>query len=369
RDFVFYSRSGYSSTYYKDWIPDLKETQAYAAERGAHVIGSAGAKDINGWKDICRTIEDCGLPMVELNFGCPHPAMMPGVHGGSMIGQEPEVAYEVTRQVCESVDIPVIVKLTPDQSKPLAIAKAVREAGAAGVTAINRHTGFVVDIDTGQPRIGGPAGIGGTWVKPLSLRWVHRIHEELGMPISGSNGIFDHRDVIEFIMAGATIVQVGSILMVKGIKWLPKIIEGVEAFMDEKGYASVDEMVGLASRRSVKDYSEQFSRNRVHAVVNPDTCKNPTCNICIQVCFYEALSQNPEGSIDVHTDNCIGCELCLDVCPFDSIEMKETAPAQFDQGFFNIPEGIFEHDKFGTRRNNMDTIRANSPKFNKEPAE
>jgi dihydroorotate dehydrogenase (fumarate)/dihydropyrimidine dehydrogenase (NAD+) subunit PreA len=149
--------------------------------------------------------------------------------------------------------------LTPDQSKPLEIAAAVKEAGAAAVTAINRHTGFVVDIETGQPRIGGPAGIGGTWVKPLSLRWVHKIHEELGMPITGSNGIFDHKDIIEFIMAGSSIVQVGSILMVKGIKWLPKMIEGVETFMDEHGYSSVDEMIGIATKKSVKDYSEQFS--------------------------------------------------------------------------------------------------------------
>lgn len=363
RDFVFYSRSGYSSTYYKDWIPDLVETQKYAAERGAHLIGSAGAKDINGWKDICRTIEDCGLPMVELNFGCPHPAMMPGVHGGSMIGQEPDVAFEVTRAVCESVSIPVMVKLTPDQSRPVEVAKAVRTAGAAAVTATNRHTGFAVDIETGQPRLGGPAGIGGTWVKPLSMRWVQRIHRELGIPISGSNGIFDHRDVIEFIMAGSTIVQVGSILMAKGIKWLPKIISGLEKFMDEKGYESIDSMVGIASSRSVKDYGEQFSRRRSYAVVNPETCKNPTCNICIQVCFYEALSQNPAGKIDVHTDNCIGCELCFDICPFDSIEMKPTPPEQLGVDFFDIPKGVFEKDKFKTTRNNFDTIRRDSPKF------
>lgn len=368
RDFVFYSRSGYSSTYYKDWIPELIATQKYAAERGAHLIGSAGAKDVNGWKDICRTIEDCGLPMVELNFGCPHPAMMPGVHGGSMIGQEPEVAFEVTRQVCEAVDIPVVVKLTPDQSKPLEVARAARDAGAAAVTVINRYTGFVIDIETGQPRIGGPAGIGGTWVKPLSLRWVHRIHEDLGMPILGSNGIFDHRDVVEFLMAGAGIVQVGSVLMVKGIKWLPKIIEGVETFMDEHGYKTVAEMTGIASKRSVKDYSEQFAKNRTYAVVNEDTCKNPTCNVCIQVCFYEALSQNPEGKIDVHTGSCIGCELCLDVCPFDSIEMKQTTPEQLASGYFDIPAQVYETDKFRTNRNNMDTIRANSPKFNSESA-
>lgn len=369
RDFVFYSRSGYSSTYYKDWIPDLVETQKYAAERGAHLIGSAGAKDINGWKDICRTIEDCGLPMVELNFGCPHPAMMPGVHGGSMIGQEPEVAFEVTRAVCESVSIPVMVKLTPDQSRPVEVAKAVRSAGAAAVTATNRHTGFAVDIETGEPRLGGPAGIGGTWVKPLSLRWVHRIHQELGMPISGSNGIFDHRDVVEFIMSGATIVQVGSILMAKGIKWLPKIVDGFETFMDTHGYAKVQDMIGVATRRSVKDYSEQFARDRKVAEVNAETCKNPTCNVCVQVCFYEALSQSPAGKIDVHLDNCIGCELCYDICPFDSIQMKPSSAVAEGKKVFAIPPGVFEKDKFKTAYNNPDTIRRDSPKFATQPGE
>jgi dihydroorotate dehydrogenase subfamily 1 len=363
RDFVFYSRSGYSSTYYKDWAPDLVYTQKYAAERGAHLIGSVGAKDINGWKDISRTIEDCGLPMVELNFGCPHPAMMPGVHGGSMIGQEADVAFEVTRAVCDAVSIPVIVKLTPDQSRPVEVANAVRSAGAAAVTATNRHTGFAVDIDTGEPRLAGPAGIGGTWVKPLSLRWVHRIYSELGMPISGSNGIFDHRDVVEFIMTGASIVQVGSILMAKGIKWLPKIVDGFEKFMDAHDYATVEDMIGIASRRSVKDYAEQFSKQRKYAEVVHDTCKNPTCNVCVQVCFYEALSQNPAGKIDVHTDNCIGCELCFDICPFDSIRMLPTQAEQLSNGFFDIPDGVFEREKFTTARNNPATIRRDSPKF------
>ena len=363
RDFVFYSRSGYSSTYYKDWIPDLIATQKYAAERGAHLIGSAGGKDINGWKDICRTIEDCGLPMVELNFGCPHPAMMPGVHGGSMIGQEPDVAFEVTRAVCESISIPVMVKLTPDQSRPLEVAKAVRSAGAAAVTATNRHTGFAIDIETAEPRLGGPAGIGGTWVKPLSLRWVHRIYKELGMPISGSNGVFDHRDIVEFIMAGASIVQVGSILMAKGIKWLPKIVEGFEDFMDKHGYESVQSMIGIASNRSVKDYGEQFTKERKFAEINAETCKNPTCNICIQVCFYEALSQNPNGTVDVHTDNCIGCELCYDICPFDSIRMKTQSSGAEGADFFAIPPLVFEKDKFKTTRNNPETIRRDSPKF------
>ena len=100
---MFYSRSGYSTTQYKDWVPYLKELNRYAEERGSHLIGSAGGKTVQSWIDICRTIEDCGLPMVELNFGCPHPAMMPGVHGGSMIGQDPDVPAEVCARVCEAV--------------------------------------------------------------------------------------------------------------------------------------------------------------------------------------------------------------------------------------------------------------------------
>ncbi|RZO37030.1 MAG: hypothetical protein EVA87_07310 [Rhodospirillaceae bacterium] len=365
RDFKFYSRSGYSSTYYKDWIPYLKEVGAYARERDAHLIGSAGAKDVEGWKDICRTIEDCDLPMVELNFGCPHPALMPGVHGGSMIGQDPEVAFNVTQAVCEAVDIPVVIKLTPDQSKPVEIAKAVKEAGAAAVTATNRYTGFAVDIDTAQPRLGGTAGIGGTWTKPLSLRYVHNIYKQVGIPIAGSNGVFDHRDIVEFIMTGADIVEVGSVLMIKGMKWLPNIIRGLDRFMDEHGYEDIKSMYGIASDAAATDYSDQFAKDRIHANVNAETCQNPTCNVCIQMCFYEALSQDPAGKINVHTDKCIGCELCLDVCPFDSISMAPTTDAQYEDGYFKIQEEIYEDAgmKFATNRNNNDTIEASAPKM------
>ena len=355
RDFVFYSRSGYSSTHYKDWVIHLKECQKYAAERGAHLIGSAGGKDLQGWRDICRTIEDCGLPMLELNFGCPHPAMMPGVDGGSMIGQEPDVAAEVVRQVCESVKIPVMVKLTPDQSRVLEVARSVRDAGAKAVTATNRYTGFAIDIETGKPRIGGPAGIGGTWTKPLSLRWVHTISEELGLPVSGSNGIFDHRDVVEFIMAGAGIVQVGSVLMLKGVKWLPNIIKGLDRFMDEHGYIGVEAMRGIASRQAAKDYSAQFARSRTHVEIDAAKCENPTCTVCIQMCFYEALSQ-ADGHVKVHADNCIGCNLCYDVCPFHAMSMQPNPAEPMDTEFFQIPENVFEVGKFNTARNNPNSI-------------
>ena len=346
-DFRFFSRSGYSTTPLDEWVPYLKETNRYAQDHGAVLIGSAGGKTIQSWKDICRTVEDCGLPMVELNFGCPHPAMMPGVHGGSMIGQDPGVAFEVVRAVKEVCDIPIVVKLTPDQSRPLEVARSVKAAGAAAVTATNRYTGFVVDIETGEPRLGGPAGIGGPWTKPLSLRWVHRIYTELGMPITGSNGIYDHRDIVEFIMTGSGLVQIGSVLMLKGIKFLPKVIEGLEKFMDDHGYADIGSMLGIASRRAVKDYGEQFTKPRIHSGVNRDTCKNETsCTLCIQTCFYDALSQ-ADSKVGVHSDNCIGCEMCYNTCPFNSIVLTETTPEQrAGGGYYTVPAESFEQHKF-----------------------
>lgn len=346
KNFVFYSRSGYSSTGLREWVPHLIELNKYAKDRGSHLIGSAGGKTVQSWVDICRTIEDAGLPMVELNFGCPHPAMMPGVHGGSMIGQEPEVAREVTARVCEAVDIPVVIKLTPDQSRVMDVARAVKEAGASAVTATNRYTGFSVDIETGNPRLGGPAGIGGVWAKPLSLRWVHRIYTELGMPVTGSNGIYDHRDVVEFIMTGAPLVQVGSILMLKGIKYLPSIIKGLDEFMDSHGYPDIESMTGIASKRSVKDYGDQFRKPRMHSEVAHDTCKNPSCTICIQTCFYDALAQGAGKVASIHA-NCIGCEMCTQTCPFDSTSMHTTTQADRErETFFQIPDGVFEIGKF-----------------------
>ena len=83
------------------------------------------------------------------------------------------------------------------------------------------------------------------------------------------------------------------------------------------------------------------------------------------MCFYEALSQDPAGKINVHTDKCIGCELCLDVCPFDSISMAPTSDGQYEEGYFKIQHEIYEpaEVKFATNRNNNDTIEANSPKM------
>jgi len=321
RFFVFYSRSGYSTTPYKEWIPYLKEAENYAEQNGAHIIGSIGAGSAEGWKDCARTVEDCGIKMTELNFGCPHPSQMEKTKAGMLIGQDPDIAAEITSIVAQSVGIPIVVKLTPQVTDLIEVARRVKEAGAAAVTVINRYVGFAVDIESGKPYIGGAAGVGGPWVKYLVLRAVHEIHSKLDIPIAGTNGIYDWREAVEFFMSGATLMQVGSVLMLKGYHHLGRIIKGINTFLDEHQYADIRSIVGLASRQAMS-YEALFAAKPLHAVIDYEKCTS--CGNCARSCFYDALETSGDKKVITRSENCIGCELCYNVCPVDAISYTLT---------------------------------------------
>ena len=268
RSFVFYSRSGYVHEPAQDWISYLTETQAYAAANGSHIIGNISSGTIEGWRGLARMVESCGIPLLEVNYQCPHPTGMADGAEGIWIAQDPEVTAEVTRQIVDAVDIPVMVKLTPESNRITEIAKAAVDAGAASVAVNSRFVGFAVDIDNAEPFIGGPAGVGGPWVKYITQRWVNEIYGKYGFEISGSNGIFDWRDAVEFIMSGAKVMQVGSVLMLKGIEWLPKIIEGVERYLDEHAYPDLAAIHGLASQRALKTPAEMMSMEPLYCEID-----------------------------------------------------------------------------------------------------
>lgn len=319
RAFSLYSRSGLALEPPGDFMKEIRETVAYAEEKDAVVIGSIASTDTDGWVTLGRQMEDGGVPMVELNFGCPHPKLMPGVRTGMNVGQDFEYASEITQKVADALDIPVIIKVTPQVTDLVLFSDMLHKAGAKAVTLTNRFIGFVPDIETGQPLIYGKAGVGGPWTKPLTLRWINEVRSALGdkLEITGTNGAYDWRDIVMFIMSGAHIVQMCSAVMCYGYGWLEKQVKGLEVFMDEKGYDTIDQMLGIATDACLEYADMPHEKARVER----ETCKN--CGSCLKVCFSDAM-QPDEDNVYVKEENCVGCGGCYSVCPVKgAIEMVQ----------------------------------------------
>jgi dihydroorotate dehydrogenase subfamily 1 len=318
RFFVFYARSGYSVKPPEEWASIIREAKKHADSKDVRLIGSLGASTLDKWVELARMEEECGVCMLELNFGCPHPSQMDEEAAGMLLGQDPKAAAEITQTVVNAVRIPVLVKLTPQVNDMTAMARVVKKAGASGVLLTNRYTGFAVNIEEGKPYIDARAGVGGPWVRHLALRWVNAVYLEGGIPIVGTNGIYDWREAVEFIMSGATLMEVGSVLMLKGYGHAGNIIKGLEKFMDRKGYETVDSMIGIASKRSLT-YEETYELPRKVALIDEKRCTR--CYHCVRSCFYDALKKGEDRVMTI-SGNCIGCELCYSLCPEEAISFR-----------------------------------------------
>jgi dihydroorotate dehydrogenase (fumarate)/dihydropyrimidine dehydrogenase (NAD+) subunit PreA len=316
RCFSFYGRAGLEWRNPEEWAVHVEKIREQGEKENCVVIGSIGGTTVDSWVNLAKITEQTGVKMMELNFGCPHTSQMENTRTGMVIGQDKSVATEIVKAVSESVSIPIIIKLTPQVVDVVEMAKAVKEAGADAVTLINRFMGFVVNAETGKPVILGSGGIGGPWVKPLTLRWIHEVYNKLGMPITGTNGPYDAKDVVEFMMAGATTVQMASVVMAKGYRWLKKTIKELNEFLDSHGYKTAEEVIGIASR-SAMTYAQMAEYPKEKAVIDPDLCT--MCRVCINSCFYNALSVEDD---EIVVDDCWGCGVCSCICPEGAITMQ-----------------------------------------------
>jgi len=182
-----------------------------------------------------------GVSGLELNVSCPNVAV-----GGMEFGQDPRIAAAVTSAALRQTTLPVIVKLTPNVTDIVAVARAVAGAGADAVTVINTVQGMAIDVRSRRPVISSVyAGLSGPAIKPIALRMVYQVAAAVDIPVIGCGGISDGLDAVEFLMAGATAVQVGTATFVNPLAPL-EVLEGVERFLEEEGVADVHDVVGAA---------------------------------------------------------------------------------------------------------------------------
>lgn len=209
------------------------------------VIFSIYGFDISEYCKAAKIASDAGVDAIELNISCPHVKEV-----SVEIGQDPKLVSEIVKCVKEVVDKPVIVKLSPNVSDIVSIAKNVEKSGADAVTAINTVKAMSIDIDIKKPvlsnRIG---GLSGPAIKPIGLRCVYEIFEKVKIPIIGCGGVSNWSDVIEYILAGATAVQVGTALVNEDTAIFEKMEKGIKKYMLNKDIGEVSSIVGLAHRK------------------------------------------------------------------------------------------------------------------------
>lgn len=184
---------------------------------------------------------------LELNVSCPH--AMEGC--GASIGQDPNLTTQIVKAVKKTVKSPVLVKLTPNVTDIVEIARAAEIGGADALTLINSlGPGMRIGLETANPVLSNRfGGMSGPAIKPVALRCVYQVSQEVELPVMGVGGIMDYKDVVEFLYAGASCVQVGTAVMYNGLDVFREITSGLEKFMIRKGYQQVEEMVGLAHQK------------------------------------------------------------------------------------------------------------------------
>ncbi|WP_082232097.1 NAD-dependent dihydropyrimidine dehydrogenase subunit PreA [Halobacillus massiliensis] len=292
------------------------------------------------WHEIVKRVQDVGVDGFELNLGCPHGMSERGM--GSATGQHPDMVERVTMYTKEASEVPVITKLTPNITDVTATARAAYQGGADSVSLINTINSLVgVDLDTWDtvPNVNGKGAHGGYCgpaVKPIALNMVGECARdpEINLPISGIGGISNWRDTVEFMLMGASGVQVCTAAMHHGFRIVEDMIEGLDNYLDSKGISSVQQIIGKSVERYT-DWSHLDLNHKIVARINNDVCIN--CNKCHISCEDTShqcidILKNEDGSeyLKVQEEECVGCNLCSIVCPVEGainmVNLPQSAP-------------------------------------------
>ena len=290
------------------------------------IVASIMGQNEDEWTYLAQLMSEAGADIIECNFSCPHMA----ANGlGSDVGQNPELVAAYTRAVRKGTDIPVLAKMTPNIGNMEIPAIAAINAGADGIAAINTIKSIInINLDSfvSAPEVKGKTSVGGysgKAVKPIALRFIHSMkncNELKDIPVSGMGGIETWRDAAEFMALGCENIQVTTSVMQYGYRVIDDMLEGMKYYLSSHGYKSIKEIVGKALPQIVP--AEKLDRDSI-CMPKFDRSKCLGCGRCYLSCYdggHQALSQHQAtGKPVLIADKCVGCHLCVTVCPVKAI--------------------------------------------------
>ncbi|MBI4056254.1 MAG: NAD-dependent dihydropyrimidine dehydrogenase subunit PreA [Elusimicrobia bacterium] len=306
------------------------------------------------WHDIVQQVEESGCDGLELNFGCPHGMSERGM--GSAVGQVPEYIEQVVGYVKEVAKTPVLVKLTPNITDIRYPARAAKRGKGDGISLINTINSIMgIDLETLKPKFSiqgkiAHGGYCGPAVKPIALNMISQIAtdpETKGLPLSGIGGVSNWADAVEFMLLGASSVQVCTAVMHYGFRIVEEMIDGLTQWMRGKSFTQLSDFVGLSSF-SVVDWKKLNLHAKTVAKIDSEKCIQ--CDLCYIACndtAHQCIALDPSPNLGVKTpklakqfgegqvgtlsriphvieEDCVGCNLCSIVCPVENcITMEE----------------------------------------------
>lgn len=221
----------------------LQHDLPWLREHGATVIASIAGKSVADYREVSRRLGTEGIAALEVNLSCPNVE-----DRGLVFACSPVDSAEVVAAVRATTDLPVFAKLTSDVTDIVGVARAVVDAGADGLTLINTLLGMAIDPETGRPELWNTyGGLSGPAIRPVAVRNVHQVHQALPeVPILGCGGVRTVTDVVQFLRAGATAVQVGTSTFVDPFVQ-PTLLAELRAWLAQRGIASVTELIGATT--------------------------------------------------------------------------------------------------------------------------
>lgn len=212
----------------------------YLKERNATIIVNVCGKSMEDYVDVVEKLGDQPVDLLEINVSCPNVK-----EGGIAFGQDPKALYEITKAVKAVAKQPIMMKLSPNVTNIVEMAKAAEAGGSDALSLINTLTGMKIDINKRKILLANQTGgMSGPAIKPVAVRMVHQVAHAVNLPIVGMGGIATAEDAIEFLMAGATAVAVGTANFRNPYATM-EVIEGIEAFMRKNGIKDIHEIIGI----------------------------------------------------------------------------------------------------------------------------
>jgi dihydroorotate dehydrogenase (NAD+) catalytic subunit len=211
--------------------------------RNVTVIVNVCGTTVDEYAEVSRILSDAeGVHAIELNISCPNIK-----EGGIQFGCSLTGTFDVVSAVRKATALPVIPKLTPNVTDVASFARAAEDAGADAVSLVNTFLAMAIDVETRRPKLSNVmGGLSGPAIRPIAVRMVYECHQAVRIPVIGMGGIADARDVVEFMIAGATAVQVGTANFVDPLIW-DRLLQGVEAYLERYHIERVTELVGTVA--------------------------------------------------------------------------------------------------------------------------